>query len=349
VSGAITAASAASSNELWGTFAVDDHLRPRAFVAETILFDRVVIPLPPKANDAEHRDWVRAGWQPNRLLEIKDRLGGLAVGVPWTEELRFQWRAEYSGAGRPALQAQVATLAAADAQRIKEAPPDMDGRALSRSVLARKIGTDLDEIADRDLLNEIRALDLDPAGTIEVVMGYGSLAKYRSDATAAAAQREPPGVGPATLFVTWDFLVPEDSTLSDNELLLKAVALSSRSDFRDARRRFHEWRSKLAANGVSVAQARAEMNRCLALLNEITAKERRRNRCLTALQAVATAAPLADLLHHGGGVADAASVLLNLASMSAERLIPHYRVGDRESVAALVHDSREAFGWRPHA
>jgi hypothetical protein len=31
----------AQPHELWGTFAVDDHLRPRAFVAESILFDRL--------------------------------------------------------------------------------------------------------------------------------------------------------------------------------------------------------------------------------------------------------------------------------------------------------------------
>ncbi len=31
-------------HELWGTFAVDDHLRRRPFAAEVILFDRLVIP-----------------------------------------------------------------------------------------------------------------------------------------------------------------------------------------------------------------------------------------------------------------------------------------------------------------
>lgn len=340
--------SASSCSELWGTFAVDDHLRPRAFVAETILFDRVVVPLPPKASEAEHRDWIRSGWQPDRLLEIRKRLGSLAIGVPWTPELRAQWRAEYSSeGGRPALQARLGSQAAIDAHAIKAAPPDLDGRYISRSVLARRLETPIDGIADQELLAEIRALDLDPAGTVEVVVGYGSLAKYRSDA-ASAAKSASDNAGPATLFVTWDFLVPEDSTLSDNELLLRAVALSSKSEFRDARRRFHEWRRQLAANGASLTQAQAEMSRCLAVFNEITAKERRRNRCLTALQAVATAAPLAALAHHGAG-ADAASVVLNLASMAAERVIPHYTVSGRESVAALVHDSREAFGWRPRA
>jgi hypothetical protein len=33
--------------ELWGTFSVKDHLRERAFVAEVLLYDRLVIPRPP--------------------------------------------------------------------------------------------------------------------------------------------------------------------------------------------------------------------------------------------------------------------------------------------------------------
>jgi len=46
------------NDELWGTFAVDDHLRPRAFVAETVLFDRLIVPQPPPDNDVQHMEWV---------------------------------------------------------------------------------------------------------------------------------------------------------------------------------------------------------------------------------------------------------------------------------------------------
>jgi hypothetical protein len=81
------------------------------------------------------------------------------------------------------------------------------------------------------------------------------------------------------------------------------------------------------------------MTRCLAVYNEIVAKERRRTRRLTALQAVAAAAQLVDFIHMGVGVVAGASLL-------AGKWFPHYRVGARESVAALIHDSREALGWR---
>jgi hypothetical protein len=42
--------------ETWGTFSVTDHLGRRAFVADVILYDRLVIPVP----DAEERRL--AGW-----------------------------------------------------------------------------------------------------------------------------------------------------------------------------------------------------------------------------------------------------------------------------------------------
>jgi hypothetical protein len=336
--------------ELWGTFAVDDHLRPRAFVAEAILFDRLVIPMPPRGNEAAYAEWLQSGWQPGRLLEIRKRLGPQAIPVPWNDELRKRWREEYSPAVRRGpRQAELGGEVVSEVRAINNMPEGTDPKLLTRQVLANKLNDVLDDDADRELVREIRALDIDPAATPEVVVGYGSLANYQADLPAESAvgnqQTPPPGDGNPTLFVTWDFLVPEDSSLPDEDLLIKAVALNSKEEFRDSRRQFHEWRRKLAEKGVSVDQARSEMSRCLAVYNGIVAKERRRTRRLTALQAVAAAAPLADFIHMGVGVV--AGAALGGASLLAERWYPHCRVSARNSVAALIHDSREAFGWRP--
>jgi len=102
--------------------------------------------------------------------------------------------------------------------------------------------------------------------------------------------------------VKWEFLVPEESDLTDGELLKRAVALSRKSEFRDSRRQFHEWRRKLSARRVSVDAALSEMNRCLVIYNEIVDKTRRRSRALAALQVAAVAAPLADLVVPGAGM-----------------------------------------------
>lgn len=326
-----------TSNELWGTFAVDDHLRPRAFVAESVLFDRLLIPAPPKGDPDEYQDWVRSGWKPDRLAEVRKRLGERAIGVPWNKGLRQQWRTLYSSVKRGAPLTKLGGNVVEDVGEIK--------RAATRGAVVDAMSRPISASADPEVFAQIQALDLDPTAPPEVVVGYGSLPQYLSDVRTNTPAEPAPGLeGDATLFVTWDFLVPEDSSLSDADLLMKALALNNKDEYRDSRRQFHEWRRKMAQNGKSVAEARAEMTRCLKVFNDVVAKEHRRNRRLTALQAVAAAAPLADFIHMGVGVATGAA-LTGLA-IAADKWMPHYTVGPRESIAALIHDSRQAFGWR---
>jgi hypothetical protein len=70
------------NDELSGTFAVDDHLRQRAFVAETVLFDRLIVPRPPPDDEEQYAEWVAAGWRPKELEEKLAALEDLAIGVP---------------------------------------------------------------------------------------------------------------------------------------------------------------------------------------------------------------------------------------------------------------------------
>ena len=45
----------AAKYELWGTFSVMDHLREGAFLAEVIMYDRLLIPVPPNPTCREPR------------------------------------------------------------------------------------------------------------------------------------------------------------------------------------------------------------------------------------------------------------------------------------------------------
>lgn len=58
-----------SNDELRGTFAVDDHLREHASVAELVLFDRLVLPKPPENDTDEYARWTAFGWRPDDLRE----------------------------------------------------------------------------------------------------------------------------------------------------------------------------------------------------------------------------------------------------------------------------------------
>jgi hypothetical protein len=142
----------------------------------------------------------------------------------------------------------------------------------------------------------------------------------------------------------WDFVVPEDSNATDAELLERAAKLSRHSEFRDSRRRFHEWRRRLIANHTTVDVARAEMNRCLGVINDVVDKSRMHSRALTALQVIAAAVPLEDLTHPGVGMAG--GVAFGLGAILADKFIPSPQMGEREKIGALVHDSRVAFGWQ---
>ena len=46
------------SRETWATFSVKDHCSEYAFVREVMLYDRLVIPIPPDAEDGIYRGKV---------------------------------------------------------------------------------------------------------------------------------------------------------------------------------------------------------------------------------------------------------------------------------------------------
>lgn len=332
------------NHELWGTFAVDDHLRPRAFVAETVLFDRLVVPHPPAEEEEQFAEWTQAGWDPKRLKETLDPLGDLAIAVPWDQRLRADWQSQYSGLtpfDRAALRMNMARGAAFDTKNIQCIPADQPAKYVTRMVLANK----LNEQADDDLYRKVRDIvGIDPTAEIEAVVGYGSYQKFREEVPIDETQAPNRAVGDTALLISWEFLVPEDSDLTDAELLERAAKLSRKSEFRDSRRQFHEWRRKLIAKGVSVEAALSEMNRCLAVYNDIVDKTRLRSRALTALQVAAVAAPLADLALPGVGIVG--GVAFGAGAFLADKLVPVPQAGAREKIAALVHDSREAFGWQ---
>jgi hypothetical protein len=331
-----------ADDELWGTFAVDDHLRRRAFVAETVLFDRLIVPCPPPDDEEQNAEWVAAGWQPERLKEKLALLEDLAIAVSWDKDLRAEWRNEYRSltpSARAATRMKMASGAAFDAKNIKSSPADQPSKYVTRMVIANR----LNEQADDALFQRIRKIvGIDPTAEIESVVGYGSYAQFQKEVSIDESHPSNPLAADAALLVKWEFLVPEDSQLTDAELLKRAAALSRKSEFRDSRRQFHEWRRKLIAKGISVETAVSEMNRCLAVYNDIVAKTLWRSRVLTALQVAAVAVPLIGLKFVDPGLVG--GVIFAGGAFLADKLIPVPQVSEREKIAALVHDSREAFG-----
>ena len=80
------------SRERWGTFAVNDHNRQRAFAAEVLLYDRLVIPYP---TGDQRAIWEDEKWNPDLLDDYLGVLDNLAIRVPWDEQKRETFRARY--------------------------------------------------------------------------------------------------------------------------------------------------------------------------------------------------------------------------------------------------------------
>src|SRR5258706_11604002 len=102
--------------EMWGTFSVMDHLREGAFLAEVIMYDRLVIPIPPDPERAENSEdrvfaeqqWKRweevEKWNPKRQKILLDILKPVAVPVEWTRQRHLHWAAEYEKSKHNAAQ-----------------------------------------------------------------------------------------------------------------------------------------------------------------------------------------------------------------------------------------------------
>ena len=89
------------SRERWGTFSVVDHQHQRAFVADVLLYDRLIIPFPSGAE--ERARWISIGWDPDRLDQNLKILGNTAIRVPWDQQKRDVFETRFAAAKRAAF------------------------------------------------------------------------------------------------------------------------------------------------------------------------------------------------------------------------------------------------------
>src|SRR4051794_35765125 len=87
-----------SEKSLWATFSVADHKRKRPFVADVLLYDRLVVPI--AAGEDERDRWRRLHRDPDRQERLLDIMGDLALRVPWSLQRHQQWAERYGGSTR---------------------------------------------------------------------------------------------------------------------------------------------------------------------------------------------------------------------------------------------------------
>jgi hypothetical protein len=313
------------TTQIWGTFSVADHLRKRPYVADVLLYDRLVVPVVP-ADPESRRHWNERDWRPTHQLALLDALAGVDKELVWQVPWDSRKVENFSTLMRmaTAVQFDIQNLAAA-----RRNDPDSPAFHVTRMIL---------EGLANDLPKEVWA---------EAVPAYPSYFRFRAEGRSAT----PPNVekGPSAAVFGWKFHVPDDPKLSDLELLREVAALSVDVDFRRKRQAFHDWRRNL--KGVPDKHALEAFRTYLAEYTEQTRRLRIRTTVKYGFAIAALAAPIAPLIVPAAAVASITTIatwaggFLGAGALVAERGKElEFNAGHRAT--AMFHDVRKRLGWR---
>jgi hypothetical protein len=342
----------------WGTFSVKDHLKSRAFVAEVLLFDRLVIPRP--ASEREIRAegqghlgedqierWRAKGWFPERQRELLDVLGeyDLTLELPWGRQAEAHWQSIMEPSPiDPAEGDRSALRQAVDEQveTAKSQAPDAAPYIASGGVLSLYVAGEMHNDLARKFLNRVKT----PETEVEPVIAYGSYGEFADDQGVSIAHQSSLATQlakPYALF-GWEFFVPEDSEKSDTRLLQEAAKLASKTEFREARQDFHGWLKQMYAGEVDSQEAREKMSKKLDEYTSMMAHSGLKTVSKYAAKAATVLAPLVGLAHHNAGIE--AGVVVGGMALAMEWLLPKTEAPAHLRPAAVLYDAKRHFGRR---
>ncbi len=323
----------ADKHELWGTFSVMDHRRKGAFLAEIVLYDTLVIPVPPNPDRAESEDdrafaskqwgrWEKNGWQPERLEQLVEIMRPVIEPIEWDRQHHEQWEREF---------ADYTNTKASDAA-------DLVARMMAGWVTGQVL---------------LRDLPAKAAGAVAVAP-FSSLSDLTDDLGITESQYLPerlraskglPG-NVVSAVVGREFLVPADPDWDEFELLKEAVDLVGSEDYRGARRAFHSEMLRFVRDQQtdydSIKGAVEAMDAQLHQLDQLARSRRRWRRVdrgffFSQLAVDAAAAPINPLTLAHAGVAIGAYTASQKLGNPAD---PH----NNGPAGALLHDAQRRLG-----
>lgn len=228
------------SRQRWGTFSVVDHLRPKAFISDVLLYDQLVIPVP--SDKGERERWQKIGRNPDQLDGTLDLLGDIAIRVPWDQNKQDLFKNLYAAAN--GVNFDVRNLAKAKVDKT-------DPLYITRMILAQ----DSKNIAGDNIVWAMAA--------------YPSFNDYKEDANKATKEKRKEQLA---MVISQKFLVPDDPKKSDAELLDQAIKLSRRDDFRKKRALLHQYQEEIIEQEIPPDKAIMEMEEFLKQYNKIIKK-----------------------------------------------------------------------------
>ncbi|MEW5787554.1 MAG: hypothetical protein AB1899_06850 [Pseudomonadota bacterium] len=297
------------TKEVWGTFSVKDHLDPRAFVAEVMLYDRLVIPVPP--DDDERLRWETNQWDPKRLEALLKILGDRAYPVPWDTARQAKWKARYE-AGSDVAQAAGDWAFAATRTELTEKLP--------RHVTGIQVVTHYDSVADMTRELGIRERGAEPMPV------YG---------------------GAVLAILGQEFFVPDDPRWSHADLLKQAVELSSERTAGRKRAAFWRWQREFFDDkGITDQHAvQAAVEEMQDLLEDQKADILRKGIRTGSQFAFLAGSLTVGVLGGPLSLLGIGGAFLSIGQFVADKLLEDPPDLEKKP-AALVRDIRKHFGWR---
>jgi hypothetical protein len=267
---------------LWGTFSVADHKRRHAFVADVLVYDRLIIPVP--AGDDDDR-WARNEWDVNRqrrfLDVLRDGDDDRVVEVPWDRAKRDVFKERTT---------ELAAAAAFDVSVIDSVArdnPDTPAQYIARMVLQDYV----DAAHDAELLSGVlRGL---PRTDVQVVAAYQSWAQLTDERD--VEEIDSTGASGADLLggFVWPFIVPAEQDRSDIDLLKRAVEFANRPEVQAYRLAFHQWRNDVVRGGKTPREAAENLGAQISEYGEWSRKLKVQTATRTACAVVALGATVA--------------------------------------------------------
>jgi hypothetical protein len=321
--------------EVWGAFAVNDHLRRRAFVADVLLYDRLLVPCP---DTAEHRaEWRARGWAPDalerRLEVIEGHNPDAVLRVPWTQKRSAQIRRVW------ARQVEVDRSRLRGNLRAAAGPYSATRRNIVDEVEAERI-------AHRGDRTGYLSRAMNAYG--EIFPAYGSedeLAEewhLRSPGAGAidAQDASSPRVWRLACMFRFELFVPEESQRTDIDLLTSAVRLASDDGFRAKRASYHELRREYLDAGLHDAEVVADLEERQRAYREITANATTTSRMVTGLTIVGAGTAVAGTLTDP--VLGLGTATCELCKVAVKRLRPQRQIGEAQRPVAMLYEARRA-------
>jgi len=307
----------------WGAFSVIDYKDARKLAAEVLLYDGLLIPTPMPWDEQR---WISEGWDPARLEARLDQLGDIAIKANWDQTAQKAWNTKMADLH----------------QDLKDINSDeaKQGYHMTRRVLV-------------DQERRYR-----PAGVIAVE----AFAAYQSEGEFQMHEQDRNQRSEEFNFlVAQRILIPNEE--DSEESLKRALDVANREDFRQRRRRFHDFQRGIWA-GLVPSDAADEIALLIKEYNETVRTSGRDFRVETAILtatigagAVAAAVAAAPALFGGIGIgiltgvqvatigAAAAGAVLQIASFATGHKDPA-EAAYPNPTGAMFHQIEEETGWK---